>query len=54
MPTKYLLELCKIPFQEKSLRAEKQGLYKEYNRPTHTFAHFCATISNAIWLMGNV
>jgi hypothetical protein len=34
MPTKYLLELCKVPFQEKSLRAEKQGLYKEHNRPT--------------------
>jgi hypothetical protein len=51
MPTKYLLELCKIPFQEKSLRAEKQGLYKEHNRPTThllTFAQLSQMLSD-LW-----
>jgi hypothetical protein len=34
MLAKYLFELCKIPYQEKSMTAKTQRLYKQRNRPT--------------------
>jgi hypothetical protein len=40
MLTKYLFELCKILFQEKSLRAKKARTAQEHNRSTKHFLTF--------------